>query len=165
MHSLSILAMFTDEGFAGAFNSPQIVPIFGTLMILGIVVASIWAGVRKREMESQERLAGIAKGIAPSLPMERLGETSTAPLDGNLVQQRNRTRLTGLVLSSVGLGLATFGLLLTWIVREREVYVVAATGLIPMAIGIGFLIDARLKSRELERSSRLSGTSELRPLH
>ncbi len=50
-----------------------------------------------------------------------------------------------------GVGISVFGLLLTWIVREHDVLVVAAAGLIPLAIGIGFFVDYELQKRELSR--------------
>ena len=53
------LALFTNP-----IDTPFAVPVAGCVMILGIVVAGIWSGVRTREMQSQERLAAIAKGIA-----------------------------------------------------------------------------------------------------
>ncbi|MES2389994.1 MAG: hypothetical protein V4555_00025, partial [Acidobacteriota bacterium] len=45
------------------WQSPFIVPVAGCVMILGIVVAGIWSSIRQREMQSQERLAAIAKGM------------------------------------------------------------------------------------------------------
>ncbi len=165
MHSLTLLAFVFDEGFASIFSSPFIVPVFGTLMVLGIVVAGIWSGVRRREMESQERLAAIAKGIAlPPTPGELASDQSPRAA-ANVARGRDHSRKTGLILTFVGIGMMLFGLLLTWIERERDVLTVAATGLVPLAIGIGFLIDAHLKSRDLERANELGGGSELRPLH
>jgi hypothetical protein len=60
-------------------------------------------------------------------------------------------RRAGIVLVSVGLGIIAFGLLLTWIVNERDVLTVAAAGVIPLAIGVGFMIDYQLQKRELSR--------------
>jgi hypothetical protein len=60
-------------------------------------------------------------------------------------------RRAGIVLCSVGLGLIAFGLLLTWIVQEHDVLVVPATGLIPLAIGIGFFVDYQMQKGELEK--------------
>lgn len=54
-----------------------------------------------------------------------------------------------MVLISTGLGIGLFGLALTVIVQERDVLVVAAAGLIPMVIGLGFLADYNLQRREI----------------
>jgi hypothetical protein len=40
---------------------------------------------------------------------------------------------------------------LTWIVQEHDVLVVPATGLIPLAIGIGFFVDYQMQKGELEK--------------
>ena len=60
-------------------------------------------------------------------------------------------RRSGTVLMSSGVGLILFGLLLGLILHNREVLVVAATGMIPLAIGIGFWFDYRTQSREIAR--------------
>jgi hypothetical protein len=49
------------------------------------------------------------------------------------------------------LGLIAFGWLLAEIIGDHEVRVVAAAGLIPLAIGIGFFVDYGLQKRELAR--------------
>jgi hypothetical protein len=61
-----VLAMLSGAGDVAA--SPFIVPVAACMMVLGIVVASMWAANRSREMKSQERLAAIARGLplAPS---------------------------------------------------------------------------------------------------
>jgi hypothetical protein len=56
-----------------------------------------------------------------------------------------------MVLISVGIGLILFGIVLTAIERDREVFTVAAAGLIPLAIGVGFFVDYKLQREELER--------------
>lgn len=155
---LAALALLLNDGSAAnIFDTPFIVPVAGTLMILGIVVAGIWSGVRTREMQSQERLAAIAKGLP--LPPERephpfrdahfafpaAGTTAARPGDPY------KARRAGTVLTSIGIGLIAFFAALALIVRERAVLSGAATGLIPLAIGCGFLIDARLRQRELAR--------------
>ena len=186
-HSLFLLAAFFEgDGVAGIFNSPFVVPVAGTVMILGIVVAGIWSGVRTREMQSQERLAAIAKGIAlePTLDQTLLRQAtahiplatvSRAPNDGA------GARRVGIVLASTGVGLAAFFWALAIVLHERDVLCGAATGIIPLAIGVGFLIDAGLRRAEFQRLSETargneaprgneplrtpSQGSELRPLH
>jgi hypothetical protein len=60
-------------------------------------------------------------------------------------------RTGGIVCVATGLGVSVFGLLLTWIVQEHDVLVVAAAGLIPLAVGAGLLIDYAFQMRDLER--------------
>ena len=156
-------SVLLEGAVASVANSPFIVPVSGTLMILGIVVAVVWSGVRRREMESQERLAAIARGLVPATTPEAVA-TGQERLT-TVARQRDTSRRAGLVLSFLGVGLVLFGLVLTWIVREREVFTVAAAGLFPLAIGVGFLIDAGMKSRDLELATLPGGGTDLRPLH
>lgn len=150
-------ALFLDLNLAEIFQSPFSVPIFGTLMILGIVVTRIWSGVRIREMQSQERLAAIAKGIplpgtwdgapqrpTPGIPpaMDTFSPTSRS----------TKARQGGIVLVCIGFAMIGFFVFLSGILRVREVLIPAAAGLFPLAIGVGLLIDARVRSAEIARS-------------
>lgn len=143
------------------YNSPFIVPVAGCAMIGSIVVAGIWSGVRTREIRSHERLARIAQGLpvepdmddaVASAMMSKSGSGANFggsgprwPTDGG------NARRAGIVLVSIGLGLMGFFVLLALLVRTTEVLIPAAAGLIPFAIGVGFLVDARLKRKEFEQ--------------
>ena len=152
----------------GWYNSPFIIPVAGCAMVLGIVVASIWAGVRSQEIRSHERLARIAQGlpVEPNWDEATVKAATTSAVGEEppgfqgykkLKEYKRRSndgsraRRAGLVLVSVGMGLFTFFGSLAAIVRVREVLSGGAAGLIPFAIGVGFLIDARLKKQEYER--------------
>jgi hypothetical protein len=153
-----ILATFFIESFSSALDSPYIVPVAGCFMILGIVVAGIWSGNRNREMESQERLAAIAKGITPPPTKEELAITHAfqgAPTVTTL-RKRNGARTGGWVLVGTGTGIALTCALISIIVQERAVLCGSAAGLIPLGIGVGLLIDAHLQTRELEASTYTS---------
>ena len=147
-----------DNGIAEVFNSPFVIPVAGCMMVLGIVVSSIWAGVRTHEIKSHERLARIAQG----LPVEPTWDEVTVRAATGALKQTpgsrpaarandgSGARRAGVVLTSVGVGLFAFFAALSAIVQVREVLSGGAAGLIPLAIGIGFLVDARLKKREYE---------------
>lgn len=146
--------------YENPLDSPFIVPVAGTVMILGIVVAGIWSGVRTREMQSQERLAAIAKGITPPPSPEELA--LTRPGRGySRVNDGSGARRAGIVLVSVAVGLFAFFIALAIILQVRAVLCGAATGLIPLAIGVGFLIDAQARRRELERTMESQGGAGL----
>lgn len=154
-------AILADSSLAEALNSPYIVPVAGTVMILGIVVAGIWSGVRTREMRSQERLAAIARGIPlesewdRSSPREAIAMTSTTRLakryDSGGRNDGANSRRAGLILCGVGLGLCAFFAVLAAVLQVRAVLCGGAAGLIPLAIGIAFLIDGRLRRVEFNR--------------
>ena len=63
----------------------------------------------------------------------------------------SNARRAGIVLISTGVGIMLFFVVLAAIVRTREVLSGAAAGLIPFAIGVGFLIDYNLQKREMTR--------------
>ncbi len=162
-----------DGNLADVFQSPYIVPVFGTLMILGIVVAGIWSGVRTREMQSQERLAAIARGLQPEPVFDRgsLRQAGTSAATGEILLRNDGSgaRRTGLILASIGVGLCAFFAALAAILQVRAILCGGATGLIPLAIGVGFLMDGRLRRVEFDRLSQTremegAPAGELRPL-
>jgi hypothetical protein len=102
------------------------------VLVCSIPLAAIYAYYRIRKLKTEERLAAIAKGIVvpqePELPHPA------------------RSRRAGILLVTGGLGYSlTFGLIST---VERDALIAAALGIIPLAIGIGYFIDAALVRRE-----------------
>ncbi|MGA8938241.1 MAG: DUF6249 domain-containing protein [Acidobacteriaceae bacterium] len=145
-----ILEAFSS--YADAVGSPFIVPVAGCFMVLGIVVASMWSGARKREIESQERLAAIAKGITPPPTADELAQTQSRPIP-SAFRRRANIRLSGIVLIAAAAGIVLFFVALAAILQERDVLCGAACGLIPFGIGVGFLIDTRIQSREIDEAT------------
>ena len=149
--------------FESPFNSPFIVPVAGCAMVLGIVGSGIWSNVRQRQMQSEERLAAIAAGVPIPPTVEEL--TIIHGRSGLDVRRKHsNTRLAGIVLLSVAVGMILFFCTLAAILRERDVLSGAAIGLIPLAIGVGFMIDARLKARELAEDRGGDGAGSLRTI-
>src|SRR5271165_2032744 len=123
--------------------SPFVVPVAAFAMILGIIIVNTISGYHTRRLQSEERLAAIAKGIPIPEPI---------PEPIPVVDQHRRARAMrtgGIVCVATGLGLSVFGLLLTWIVQEHDVLVVAAAGLIPLAVGAGLLVDYAFQMRDV----------------
>jgi hypothetical protein len=121
-------------------------------MILGIVAVTSWAGARTRELESQERLAAIAKGLVPPPTKEELALTQSRPA-ASAFRRRGNIRLAGIVLLGTAVGVVFFFVALAAVLQQRDVLCGAACGLIPFGIGIGFLIDARIQSREIDEAT------------
>lgn len=147
------LAMFFDSNF---FFSPFIIPVAGCAMVLGIVVAGVWSGIRTREIQSRERLEAIARGVPIPPTPEELAITHGKP-SASVARRRANIRLTGIVLLATAVGLIAFFVALASILRERNVLCGAAVGLVPLAIGAGFLIDARMQAREMD--AQVAGNS------
>jgi hypothetical protein len=146
---MSLLAFFFHEGM---IDSPFIVPVAGCFMILGIVVASMWAANRQREMQSQERLAAIAKGMPVPPTAEELALMNGKPSTDS-TRRRANTRRAGIILLGAAAGLILFFVALASVLQVREVLSGAAAGLIPFGVGVGFLIDARIQTREMEEAA------------
>ena len=138
--------------FGNPWDSPFIVPVAGCFMILGIVVASVLAGVRTREMESQERLAAIAKGLPVPPTKEELELNRVLPM-GSTKRRIANSRLGGLILVGSGIALALMCSIIAMILGVKEVYCGAAAGLIPLGIGAGLLIDSIIQKRELDAAN------------
>jgi hydrogenase-4 membrane subunit HyfE len=127
-------------------NSPFVIPVAVFAMVLGIVIVANIYNYHVRKLKSEERMAAIAKGLP--LPPD-LDESSPAPNGrsaGSATTARG-LRTGGIVCISVGVGLALFSFFLTWIVQEHDVLAVAAAGLIPLAVGVGLLIDYALRTK------------------
>ena len=124
-------------------SSPFIIPVAAFAMVLGIVIVNTISGYNTRRLQSEERMAAIAKGLP-------IPEPSPEPIP--VVDQHRRARALrtgGIVCTSVGVGLALFGFALTWIVGDHDVLAVSASGIIPLAVGIGLLVDYAFQKRDL----------------
>jgi hypothetical protein len=128
-------------------------------MILGIVLGGVWSGVRNREIQSRERLEAIARGVPIPPTPEELAITHGQPtLD--LRRRRANIRLAGVVLIASAVGLILFFIGLAAVLQERAVLCGAAVGLIPLAVGAGFLIDTKIQTREMDEV-RAQGSSSI----
>ena len=142
-----------------AWDSPFSVPIAGCAMVACIVVASMASQNRKRELQSQERLAAIAKGIPVPPTEEELAMIHGKPSTDS-TRRRGNTRRAGIILLGAAAGLILFFVFLSTVLQERDVLCGAAAGLIPLGIGVGFLVDARIQTRELEESAANPQTTD-----
>lgn len=148
LSTLNALAFFNSTDMV---YSPYIVPVAGCCMILGIVIAGIWSGIRNREIQSTERLAAIAKGVPVPPTVEELAIMHGKP-SADATRRRGNVRLAGTILVIGAIGLVAFFLVLATILQVRDVLCGAAVGLIPLGIGIALLVDARTQTREIEEA-------------
>jgi hypothetical protein len=119
-------------------------------MILGLGCFGIYSEMDQKRVRSQERMTLLARGMSIE-DIERLqrqvqNEDVTDP-----VRTMNNIRRTAMILFGAGSGIVIFGLLLAAILQMRVVLIVAAAGLIPVAIGAGFWIDYKMQARDLAR--------------
>jgi hypothetical protein len=139
------------EGAGDVANSPFIVPVAGCAMIACIVAVTSFAGTRKRQIESEERLAAIARGVPVPPTMEEIALTRNQPTP-NALRRRGNIRLAGIILVAGAAALALFFVILWAVIGQREILAGVACALIPAGIGAGLLIDAKIQTRELEAS-------------
>lgn len=136
--------------------SPFSVPIAGLLVGAIAIIAGVISKAHTERLQSEQRLAMLARGV-PAAEIERMfsplpiHEQLQAPRAAAVNAQRSAVnmRTAGIVLVSSGLGLVLFLYLLGRIFEIRGFYAGAASGLVPLAIGVGYLVDARLRRREL----------------
>jgi hypothetical protein len=103
-------------------------------MVFAIPLAGIYAFYRVRRLRTEERLAAIARGV--SVPMEPE------------LSQAAHSRRNGILLVCGALGyFLTFSLIGR---VEPDAHVAATFGIIPFAVGLGFLLDSVLIKRDLK---------------
>jgi Flp pilus assembly protein TadB len=135
---------------------PYIVPIAVFIWLAVVGVAKIIGQAHSQRLKAEQRMAMVQRGmtaeqIATVLQPEKDREEEEVAKTKDPLRSLSNARRAGIVLVSTGLGLTAFGWLLALIVGDHEVLVVAAAGLIPLAIGIGFFVDYSLQKRELAR--------------
>ena len=128
------------------------VPLGAFAVGIVAIVAGAFNQQHREKLKADQRMAMVARGMSFDDIDKLLGKATT---DGRLVkdplQSLARTRRAATVLISTGVGLMLFSVVLTWILNVHEVLSAGAAGLIPFAIGVGFLIDYNLQKRDLAR--------------
>jgi uncharacterized protein DUF6249 len=119
-----------DMGDVGA----GLIGLVAVVLFLGIPMAAMYTYFRVKKLKTDERMAAIARGV--SVPFEE----PVAPAA--------RSRKSAILLISGAIGyIATFGVI-AGIVHEPETWTAAAFGLIPLSIGVGYLLDFTITRRE-----------------
>ena len=135
-------------------NPATLVPLGAFLVAIVAIVSGMVGQAHSRRLKAEQRMAMLARGVPPA-EIERILDAGNEPEEARPVSSPTRrmgnSRRAAMVLISTGVGLILFGIVLTAIERDREVFTVAAAGLIPLAIGIGFLADYNMQKQELIR--------------
>lgn len=144
----------------GSFwTSPFVVPLGAFVVAIVAIVSGMIGREHSRRIKAEQRLAMLARGI-PIAEIEAVlnagGDTEERPPSSPLGRMAN-SRRAAMVLISVGIGVVLLGICLTAILQEREVMSVAAAGLVPLAIGFGFLVDYNMQKKELSHFGLMNG--------
>ena len=116
----------------------DVIGLVAVVLTCGIPVAALYTYYRVRKLRSEERLAALAKGA--QIPMEPE------------LSQYARSRRSGVLLVSGGLGFILMFGMIAKVVNEPETMAAAAFGILPLAVGIGYFVDAALIHRDLKAS-------------
>ena len=110
----------------------EMIGLVAVVMSLGIPVALMYTFYRVRKLRTEEKLAAIARGA--DVPMEPE------------LSQVARSRRSGILLTAGALGyMVTFAIIAR---MEPDAWNAVAFGAIPLAVGIGYFVDAFLVQRD-----------------
>jgi Domain of unknown function (DUF6249) len=116
----------------------DVIGLVAVVLTCGIPVAGMYTYYRVRKLRTEERLAALARGV--EIPMEPE------------LSQFARSRRSGILLISAGLG---FFLMFATIARfsnEPETMIAASFGILPLLVGLGYFVDATLIQRDAKTS-------------
>jgi Domain of unknown function (DUF6249) len=112
----------------------EFIGLVAVVLSLGIPIAGMYTYYRVRKLRTEERLAAIARGA--DIPM------TPEP------SQAARSRRAGTLLVSGAIGYIFMFGLIAKVTGEPETWAAAAFGLLPLSVGIGYLLDFALVRRE-----------------
>jgi hypothetical protein len=127
--------------------SPFMIPLGAFAVAIVAIISGVVGGGYRQKLRADQRMAMVARGMSAD-EIDKLLSGDSKPVRDQSVAS---TRRTAIVLISSGVGLILFFLSLAWILTEHAVLSGGAVGLIPLAIGVGFLIDYFLLKRDLSR--------------
>jgi len=116
----------------------ELVGLAAVVLTCGIPFAFMYTFFRVRKLRTEERLAALARGA--EIPMEPE------------LSQYARSRRAGILLVSGGVGFIMMFALIARAVGEPQTLVASAFGILPLAVGLGYFLDAALIRRDLKAS-------------
>jgi len=116
----------------------DVIGLVAVVLTCGIPLALMYTYYRVRKLRSEERLAALARGT--EIPMEPE------------LSQYARSRRAGILLVSGGAGFILMFAMIARVVGEPETLVASAFGILPLAVGLGYFVDAALIRRDLKAS-------------
>jgi Domain of unknown function (DUF6249) len=116
----------------------DVIGLVAVVLTCGIPLAFMYTYYRVRKLRSEERLAALARG-------------TEIPIEPEL-SQFARSRRAGILLVSGGVGMIVMFAMIARLLGEPETMVGSAIGVLPLAVGLGYFVDAALIHRDLKAS-------------
>jgi len=116
----------------------DLIGLVAVVLTCGIPLAALYTYYRIRKLRTEERLAALARGA--EIPMEPE------------LSQYARSRRAGILLVCGGLGFFLMFVVIGRVVGEPQTLAAGAFGILPLAVGIGYFLDAALIRRDLKLS-------------
>jgi hypothetical protein len=142
--------------------SGVLIPIVALIIPIVAIIAGAYNQAQQRRLRADQQMALIARGV-PLAEVEAFIQRTT-PVDQedrpikDPMRSLGNARRTAMVLIPLGIGLTAFFLIFGAIMLNQvnrqagwALIAVSAAGVIPLAIGIGFLVDYNLQKREMSR--------------
>ena len=115
----------------------DLIPLVAIIMSLGIPIAAMHTFYRVRKLRTEERIAALARGVKVAMEPE--------------LSQVARSRRYGILFTAGALGfIITFGIIGRMV--DPDAWIAASFGVIPLALGLGYFVDAFLVRRDLRPS-------------
>jgi len=115
----------------------NIVGLAAVVLFFGIPLGAMYTFYRVRKLRTDERMAALARGVSVSIEPD--------------LNEAARSRRYGVLLTTVSLGFIACCALIAR--AEPDAWTLAAFGVIPLALGIGFFVDFALIRHDLKASS------------
>ena len=128
--------------------SPQVILFTMLGVALWLAAIALAATYMFRKLQSEERLKAIERGADLAFDPE-----ATAA----------RTRRSGIVFIAGGLGISAADLIVVWAAGDPQALVGQALAIIPIAIGLGLLVDYRITRREIASRAGSAATAVREP--
>jgi len=118
----------------------SLVGLVAVTLFFGIPLAAMYTYYRVRRLRMEERLAAIARGANVAMEPD--------------LSEAARSRRWGILLAAVSLG---YMAMMALIARaEPDAWKAVAVGIMPLAAGLGFLLDFALIRRDLKSAVSVS---------
>lgn len=112
----------------------NIIGLVAVTLFFGVPLAAMYTYYRVRKLRTEERLAAIARGADVHMEPD--------------LSEAARSRRWGILLVAISIG---YIIMMALIARvEPDAWQGAAVGIVPLAAGVGFLVDFALIRRDLK---------------